>query len=99
MYLGSFAEAQSAESALGIAICVGALIGTVALVFSVKRPPNPVATVGLVCGIAAVIGSGGLSFASGIWGYFFVSPVLVAAFLITEGLVSRGRKGKSFYDW
>lgn len=100
MYLGEFAEAQSKESALGIAVCAGALIGIIALVYSVKDPPNRIAIVGLVCGIAAVIGSGGLSFSSGIWRvYFFLSPVIVAVLLILEGLVQPRREGRSFFDW
>jgi len=99
MYLGEFEQGQSQDSAIGIAICVGALIGTIALVFSVKSPPNRITIVGLVCGIAAVIGSGGLSFASGLWtAYFFASPMIAAVILIVEGIASPRREGLSFYD-
>ena len=100
MYLGEFGEAELQENAIGVAVCVRALFGTVALVMSTKRPPNAITMLGLASGIAAAIGSGGLSFASGVWrAYFFVSPTIVAVILIVEGLVSPGQKGRSFYDW
>ena len=97
--VGEYVDTNDPEALTIIFVCISALIGTTALFFSVERTPNPIIMIGLVFGIVAIFGSGGLSFSSGPWKLFFVGPVIVASFLILEGLVTPSNERRNYDEW
>jgi len=85
--IGEYLEKGESGTLLIIGWCVLAAVGTFALFFSIERTPGPVGMVGLICGIAAMYGLDGFSYIGpSLWSLFFVGPVVVAIFLIIEGL-------------
>ena len=81
-----------------IVLGVSALIGTAALLYSVKGSPRWMTMTGLVCGIAAIIGSRILFISGGVGNLLFLAPVVVALFLMIEGITAAVQKKRYTAD-
>ena len=80
--------------------CVLAVFGTFALFFSIESAPGPVRMVGLACGIAAMYGLDGFNYIGpSLWSLFFIGPIVIAIFLIFEGLYAISTTGDDSDDW
>lgn len=90
------AEGKTADLIL-LLWCVFGLIGTVALFVSIRGRPKLWTMIGLVLGITSVVGSGGLSFSSGIWQWLFLAPTITAVALILEGVFGTDDEVDDFY--
>jgi len=85
--IGEYLDNGESGILLMILYCVLAVFGTFALFFSIERPPGPVRMVGLACGVAAMYGLGGFELVGpSLWSIFFIGPVVIAIFLIVEGV-------------
>jgi len=74
--------------------CVSGLIGTIALFFSIEDRAGPVTMFGLGFGIAAVLATGMISPTSGAWNVVLAAPIVVAVFLIIEGLIAFSKESR-----
>lgn len=85
--IGNYLDSGDLNLLLTVALAIFAVIGTFALFFSIDSPPGPVRIAGLICGIIAMYGLEGFSYVGpSLWSFFFIGPVVVAVYLIIEGV-------------
>ena len=85
--IGDYLDSGDMNVLLKISLAIFAVIGTFALFYSIDSPPGPIRMAGLVCGLIAMYGLGGFSYIGlSLWSLFFIGPVVVAVFLIIEGV-------------
>jgi len=78
--------------------CISGLIGTIALFFSIEGKAGLITMLGLGLGIATILATGMLSAASGAWKLVFFAPMIVAVYLIIEGLIAYSKGIRTLGD-
>lgn len=85
--IGDYLDSGDLNALIDFPLAIFAVIGTFALFFSIESPPGPVRIAGLVCGIIAMYGLDGFSYIGpSFWSLFFIGPVVIAVFLMIEGV-------------
>ena len=96
--LDDYLHTNDRESLVMVFWCISGLLGTIALFFSIGDKAGPITMFGLGLGIATILATGMLSAASGAWKLVFVAPIIVAVFLIIEGLIAFLKRNQTQED-
>ena len=96
--LDDYLHTSDSEILITVFWCISGLIGTIALFFSIDDKSGPITMLGLGLGIATILATGMLSAASGVWKLVFVAPMVVAGYLIVEGLIANSKGNRTLED-